>query len=221
MKYKHTLIIVFLVLFIDQVLKLYIKTHFYLGESIPMLGNWGQLYFIENEGMAFGMTLTDAAIGKIILTLFRLIAVVYGFFLVKRLTVQGYSKGLLICASLILAGAAGNLIDSMFYGVFFTESGYDPFNVAKLVPWGKGYAPFLYGHVVDMFYFPLIDTTWPTWVPYFGGKSFQFFEPVFNFADAAISTGVLVLVFFQKKLIKKKSVQDLTEPAPSEYEHHN
>lgn len=199
MKYKHIVFIVFLILLLDQVIKIYVKTHFYIGESVNVIGNWFQLYFIENEGMAFGMKIMDGSTGKVILTLFRLVAVIIGFFWVKQLVKRGYSNGLLICAALILAGAAGNLIDSMFYGLMFTASDY---NMAHLVPMGQGYGSFLHGKVVDMFYFPLIDTTWPQWVPGLGGRSLRFFEPIFNLADASISVGVIALLLFQKKLVK-------------------
>lgn len=201
MKYRNAIFIILFIIIIDQWVKFYIKTHFYYGQPMPILGNWFQLHFIENEGMAFGMKLNEAPTGKLILTLFRLVAVVFGFFLLKRLVNKQYSKGAIICGSLILAGALGNLIDSIFYGMIFTESS---FHVAKLVPWGQGYGKLFHGKVVDMLYFPLINTTLPTWIPFVGGKSFEFFEPVFNIADAAISTGVLILVFFQKKLIHKK-----------------
>jgi len=200
-KYRNAIFIIVFIIIIDQWLKFYIKTNFYYGQPMPILGNWFQLHFIENEGMAFGMKLNEAPTGKLILTLFRLVAVVFGFFLLKRLVNKQYSKGAIICGSLILAGALGNLIDSIFYGMIFTESS---FHVAKLVPWGQGYGKLFHGKVVDMLYFPLINTTLPTWIPFVGGKSFEFFEPVFNIADAAISTGVLILVFFQKKLIHKK-----------------
>lgn len=197
-RYRHILFIVFLILILDQVIKIYVKTHFYIGESVNVIGNWFQLCFIENEGMAFGMKIMDSPTGKVILTLFRLVAVTFGFFWVKKLVTKGYGKGLLICASLILAGAAGNLIDSMFYGLIFTES---HLQIAKFVPAGQGYTSFLHGKVVDMFYFPLIDTRWPSWVPVWGGKPLRFFEPVFNLADAAISVGVITLLLFQKRLL--------------------
>jgi len=207
LKYKHLLFIVFLILLIDQIIKIYVKTHFYLGESVHVAGTWFQLCFIENEGMAFGMKIMDAPAGKVILTLFRLVAVVLGFFWLKKLLRQGYSKGLLICAAFILAGAAGNLIDSMFYGMIFTDSDYA---VARLVPFGEGYGSFLHGRVVDMFYFPMIDTTWPQWMPVLGGRPLRFFEPVFNLADACISVGVIVLLLFQKKLMKPKNIKENT-----------
>jgi signal peptidase II len=200
-KYRNAIFIILIIIIADQWLKFYIKTNFYYGQEVNVMGNWFKLHFIENEGMAFGMKLNDAATGKLILTLFRLVAVVFGFFLLKRLVNKQYTKGAIICGALILAGALGNLIDSIFYGMIFSESS---FHVAKLMPWGQGYGKVFHGRVVDMFYFPLIDTTLPTWVPFMGGKNFVFFEPVFNIADAAISTGVLVLVFFQKKLIHKK-----------------
>lgn len=198
MKYKHILWIVFLILLIDQAVKIYIKTHFYLGQSVTVFPDWFQLCFIENEGMAFGMTLMDSALGKVLLTLFRLAAVIFGFFWIRQLVRKGHSKGLLICAALILAGAAGNLIDSMFYGMIFTD---EPMMVAHFVPLGKGYAPFLHGRVVDMFYFPIIDSNWPQWMPVIGGRPLRFFEPVFNLADASISIGVITLLLFQKKFM--------------------
>lgn len=198
MKYRNAILIILLIIIVDQFVKIYIKTHFYYGEEINVIGHWFRLHFIENEGMAYGMKLGGASTGKLLLSLFRLVAVVFGFYLLKRLVNKGYTKGAIICGALILAGALGNLIDSMFYGLIFSES---TFHVARLVPWGAGYGSFLHGRVVDMMYFPIIDTHLPDSFPFLGGKDFVFFEPVFNIADAAISIGVLVLVFFQKKLI--------------------
>lgn len=200
MKYRHAILIIFLVILIDQFLKVYIKTHFYYGEERLVLGNWFRLHFIENNGMAFGMKFSAGDIGKLFLTTFRLVAVGFGFYVLKQLVNKQYSKGAIICGSLILAGAMGNLIDSMFYGLIFSESS---FHVAKIVSWGAGYGKFLHGQVVDMLYFPLVELPMPSWVPLVGGKTFSFFDPVFNFADAAISTGVLTLLVFQKKLIHK------------------
>lgn len=202
MKYRSAIILILIIIIVDQWSKFYIKTNFFYGEEVNVIGNWFKLHFIENEGMAFGMRLNEAPIGKLILTLFRLVAVVFGFFLLKKIVIKGYSKGTIICGSLILAGALGNLIDSIFYGLIFTESS---FHIAKLVPFGQGYGQIFHGRVVDMLYFPLIDAKLPDNFPLIGGKNIVFFEPVFNIADAAISTGVLVLVFFQKKLIHKKT----------------
>lgn len=201
MKYRNAVLLILIIILVDQWSKFYIKTHFYYGEEVNVIGTWFKLHFIENEGMAFGMKLNEAPVGKLILTLFRLVAVVFGFFLLKKLVNKGYAKGAIICGALILAGALGNLIDSIFYGLIFSESS---FHVAKLVPFGQGYGQIFHGRVVDMMYFPIIDTVLPSWVPVLGGKPFTFFEPVFNIADAAISIGVLVLVFFQKKLIHKQ-----------------
>jgi len=206
-KYRHAILIILLVIIVDQFSKIYIKTNFYYGEEVNVLGTWFKLHFIENEGMAFGMKLSEAPLGKLALTLFRLGAVVFGFFLLKKFVVKGYHKGLIICGSLILAGALGNLIDSIFYGLIFNESS---FHVASFVPFGEGYGKMFYGRVVDMLYFPIIDTTWPSWVPVWGGKNLSFFDPVFNIADAAISCGVITLLLFQKKFMQKKETSETT-----------
>ncbi len=207
-----------LVIVADQALKIYIKTHFANGDDVRIMGDWFRMHFIENEGMAYGMKLSESVLGKIVLSTFRLIAVVFGFYLLKRLINKGYGKGILICGSLILAGALGNLLDSMFYGLIFTDSPYSCFSgnyenmqsllqnhnkeaVAHFTSFGHGYGKFLQGKVVDMLYFPLLETTLPRWVPFMGGKSFIFFEPVFNIADAAISLGIITLLLFQKKLV--------------------
>ena len=190
MKYSSALLIIFIILVLDQASKFYIKTHFFYGEEVNVIGDWFKLHFIENEGMAFGMKLSQAETGKLILTLFRLFAVIFGFFLLRRLVRKEYSKGVIICGSLILAGALGNLIDSIFYGMIFTESS---FHIAKLVPFGEGYGKLFHGRVVDMLYFPMVETRMPNWLPLVGGKDFVFFEPVFNIADAAISIGVLLV----------------------------
>ncbi len=164
------------------------------------MGNWAKLHFLENEGMAFGLKISATPVGKLVLTLFRLSAVIFGFFLLRKLVRQRYTTGAIVCGSLILAGALGNLIDSMFYGLVFSESS---FHVAQVTPFGQGYGKFLYGRVVDMFYFPMVDTRLPQWVPVVGGKRLTFFEPVFNIADAAISVGVILLVLFQKRFLQK------------------
>jgi len=220
LKYRNALLIVFLVILADQVLKIYIKTHFANGDDVRIMGSWFRLHFIENEGMAYGMKLSESPIGKIVLSSFRLLAVIFGFYLLKKLVTKGYSKGMLICGSLILAGAMGNLLDSMFYGLIFSDSPYSCFSgnydnlhnmiqnhnqtaVAHFTGFGHGYGKFLTGKVVDMLYFPILETTMPRWVPVLGGKNFIFFEPVFNIADAAISVGVITLLIFQKRLVHK------------------
>lgn len=226
MKYRNAILIVLLIIIADQVLKVYIKTHFSMGDEVHIFGNWFRLHFIENEGMAYGMKLSESPVGKLLLSSFRLVAVVFGFFLLHRISKKGYSRGAVICGALILAGALGNLIDSMFYGMIFTDSmptcfsgNYENFKsmlqnqnrdaVAHFTSFGHGYGKFLQGKVVDMLYFPIVDTQMPKWVPFFGGKNFIFFEPVFNIADAAISVGVLTLVFFQKRLIHKVNADNL------------
>lgn len=200
MKYRHTLLLILLIIIADQWLKIYIKTHFYKGVPYKVIGDWFQLHFIENNGMAFGMKFSEGDVGKLILTTFRLVAVGFGFYVLKQLVNKKYSRGALICGSLILAGALGNLIDSMFYGLIFSESSY---HIAKFVPFGQGYGKFMHGQVVDMLYFPLVETKMPEWMPLVGGKVLSFFDPVFNIADAAISTGVITLLVFQKKMIHK------------------
>ena len=198
MKYRNLLFLIVLILLIDQCLKIYIKTHFYYGQEVAVLGTWFRLHFIENEGMAFGMKFGDASIAKLILTLFRLVAVGFGFYYLKTMIHKGFSKATLICAALILAGAFGNLIDSVFYGKLFSESS---FCLGQWVPWGTGYANLFHGRVVDMLYFPLIEWTLPSSTPFIGAYTIRFFEPVFNIADASISIGVLTLLFFQKRLL--------------------
>jgi signal peptidase II len=197
-KYSKLLILIIFILLVDQCLKIYIKTHFYYGQEVALLGSWFRLHFIENEGMAFGMKFGDASIAKLVLTLFRLVAVGFGFYYLNVMIKKGFKNATLICAALILAGAFGNLIDSIFYGKLFSESS---FCLAQWVPWGKGYANLFYGRVVDMLYFPLIEWTLPSSTPFIGAYTIRFFEPVFNIADASISIGVLTLLFFQKRLL--------------------
>ncbi|MCB0515796.1 MAG: lipoprotein signal peptidase [Chitinophagales bacterium] len=196
MKKKHLIGIILLILFIDQCFKIWIKTHFYLGEEINVIGNWFKLHFIENEGMAFGLSL-NFSYGKPILTLFRIMAVVLLFFVLNHLYKKGASKLVLISFSFIIAGAIGNIIDSLFYGLIFNESLYHPHNIAQLFPPEGGYAPLLFGRVVDMLYFPLYEGTLPSWIPFWGGEYVIFFRPVFNIADAAISVGFILLLISQ------------------------
>ena len=191
-------LVVLAVLLIDQMIKIWVKTSMTLHESIHVTDRF-YITFIENNGMAFGMQLGS----KIVLSLFRVIAIsALGYYIwleVKRKAKTGY----LVCLSLVLAGAAGNLIDCMFYGLVFNES--SPYYLSYFVPFGTGYAPFLMGKVVDMFYFPLIETEWPTWMPFVGGEHFVFFSPVFNFADSCISVSVVWLLLFYRQEISRMS----------------
>lgn len=205
MTLKKSLIIIVIILLIDQISKIYIKTHFILGESVQVT-SWFRILFIENEGAAWGTKLSDIlpiseSIGKLFLTVFRLFAIAgIGYWLYD--IIQKKSPRILIFAvSLIFAGALGNIIDSVFYGIIFNESNHQIASIFSKEPYGK----LFYGKVVDMLYFPLIDTTWPEWVPRFGGQNFRFFEPIFNIADTAISTGVGVLLIFNKKAFGKES----------------
>lgn len=209
MKLKHVIYTVLVVLFLDQLLKIYIKTHFSYGEEHNIIGNWFKLHFIENEGMAFGMKFGEHW-GKLFLTLFRLVAVAWGFYFIQNTLIkEKYSNGLIFCASLILAGALGNSLDSVFYGKIFTESS---FHVAKWTAWGQGYTDMFHGRVVDMLYFPILKGTYPTWFPIWGGEDFEFFRPVFNLADAAISGGVISIFVFQGKMLSKgKTLEDEIE----------
>jgi signal peptidase II len=200
---KKVAALIVLIIFIDQAIKFYIKLHYFIGEEHALIGEWARLHFVENEGMAWGLKF-GGGFGKIILTLFRLVAVIWGVFLIKGFIEQKYHKGFIICAGLIFAGAVGNLIDSLFYGMIFDASYPYTTMVAHLFPRTGGYASFLHGKVVDMFYFPIIrEGHFPKWFPIWGGEEFEFFRPVFNFADAAISTGVIALFVFQKKFFKE------------------
>ena len=212
MKKRNVYLIIALIVLADQLIKIYIKTHYYLGEFHSVLGNWFQLYFIENKGMAYGLEF-GGGIGKIALTLFRLAAVIFGVFYISKIIEKKYARGFIICVALIFAGALGNLIDSMFYGLIFENSNPDMHNVARMFT-GHGYAGFMHGNVVDMFYFPLIDTHWPQWVPFLGGKNFSFFDYIFNVADASVSIGVITIILFKKRFFK---AQEDTE-SPSEPE---
>lgn len=204
MKARQVILLIALIILGDQALKLYIKLNYYAGEEHLVLGQWFRLHFVENEGMAWGWKF-GGDFGKIALTLFRLVAVIWGTFLIKGFIQKNYHKGFIVCASLIYAGALGNLIDSMFYGILFDAS--DPFvqNVAGFAELGKGYAGFLHGKVVDMLYFPLIrDAHYPSWFPFWAGEPFEFFRPVFNIADASISIGVITILIFQNAFFDKE-----------------
>ena len=199
-KLRSAILIILVIIIIDQALKIWIKTNYTFGPVTNILGfRWAQLYFIENEGMAWGWK-WGGEWGKMALTLFRLAAVIFGTWYLVRIVRQNYSRGFIICASLIYAGALGNLIDSLFYGMILESS--ENGHIAGMFT-GNGYAGFLHGHVVDMLYFPIIDSHFPEWMPFVGGERFEFFSPIFNIADASISIGVITLLLFQKRLVKK------------------
>lgn len=189
------LIIILAVIAIDQAIKIYVKTHFYLGEDVRIT-SWFQLVFVENDGMAFGWQMGS----KLFLTLFRIIAVGALIWLIVRLKNRpGVSAGFVACLALITAGAAGNIFDCVLYGQLFNDP--LPPAVATFLPEGGGYAPIFHGKVVDMFYFPLFSFDWPEWVPVVGGDNFLFFQPVFNFADAAISVGMIAIIIFYSRYL--------------------
>lgn len=197
------------ILVIDQIIKILVKTNMQIGESISVCGSWFQILFIENEGMAFGMSFGGNT-GKIILSIFRLLASVGIAWGIVYMVKNNVRKFLIISMSMIFAGAAGNIIDSCFYGLIFNDSTYQ---VAELFPAEGGYAPFLFGKVVDMFYFPIISATLPDWVPFWGGQHFTFFNAIFNFADAAITIGIFMLIIDQLFSTKKdkKNKENNTE----------
>ncbi|HEY8399112.1 MAG TPA: lipoprotein signal peptidase [Flavihumibacter sp.] len=215
-KARNLIILILLILVADQALKIWVKTNMPLSyhwdashqpltpydRGIRLFGEnaeWAQLYFVENEGMAWGWKF-GGDFGKIALTLFRVIAVIFGVWYIRSILKKPHHPGFIVCVGLIFAGAAGNLIDSLFYGMIFEQSTYT--HVAKMFP-EQGYAGFLHGKVVDMFYFPIIRTTWPDWMPFVGGEDFEFFSPVFNLADASISVGVIALLLFQNRFMGK------------------
>ena len=203
-----SLLLIFLVLLIDQILKIFIKTHFMLGEEVIIAKNWFIIHFVENNGMAFGFEFGDS-IGKYFLSIFRLAAIGALAWYLTKLWKKEVPFGLIVCFSLILAGAAGNLIDSAFYGLIFNES---HSQVATLFPDGGGYTSLLLGKVVDMFYFPLIDTHFPSWFPFWGGQEFIFFRPVFNVADSSISVGIVaIFIFYRNHFDEKKEEAVIAE----------
>ena len=198
---KITLLVV-LLLVIDQVIKILVKTHMTLGQSIHVFGDWFQIYFVENNGMAFGMQF-GATVGKLLLSIFRVALVVVIFLYIRKLLKRPTTPwGVLIGLSAILCGALGNIIDSLFYGLIFSESTLT--QTATMFPDGGGYAGFLFGKVVDMFYFPIIDTDLPAWFPIWGGRHIIFFRPIFNFADACITCGAIYLLIFHWRFFGKK-----------------
>jgi signal peptidase II len=215
LKLRNVVIVIALIIIADQVLKIWIKTGYPTGKVTEVLP-WFHLHFIENPGMAWGWKFGNET-GKIVLTLFRLAAVIFGTWYLGKIVRQHYHKGFIVCAALIYAGALGNLIDSMFYGMIFDKGlVFDPsVNVKDYIGYSgiaslstNGYSSFLHGCVVDMLYFPMFETTLPSWVPFWGGEDFEFFSPIFNIADASISVGVITLLIFQKRFFKRKKEQE-------------
>lgn len=206
MSLKKTSLFILIILLIDQISKVYIKTHFALGDSIKVF-HWFEILFVENKGMAWGTKLSDFIpaisdrFAKVILTIFRIIAIIgIGYWLINTIKHKG-SKLLTLSISLIFAGALGNIIDSVFYGVLFNDSAGQ---IAQFLPVQGGYDTWLHGNVVDMLYFPIYKGFLPEWIPFIGGDYFTFFEPVFNVADMSISTGFILLILFNKKVFPKK-----------------
>tara|TARA_R110002050_G_scaffold71258_5_gene153256 strand:+ start:5237 stop:5947 length:711 start_codon:yes stop_codon:yes gene_type:complete len=208
--------LVFLILLIDQLIKVWIKTNMYLGQEFPVLGDWFLIHFVENNGMAFGIEFAGEY-GKIFLSLFRVVAVAgIGWYLFKLIKKEEIPMGFIACIALIFAGAIGNIIDSAFYGLIFNES-YG--QIAQFLPDEGGYSSFLHGKVVDMLYFPLFSGRYPQWLPFWGGNDFLFFRPVFNIADSAITIGIFSILIFYRQLFsqlednKEQEPETLTEKA--------
>ncbi len=194
---RKSILIIGLILLADQTLKILVKTNMTLYQQIPFLGDWGILHFVENNGMAFGLSL-PGSLGKILLTSFRIVAVVGIAYYLRHLIRLKAHTGLIITLAMVMAGALGNIIDSVFYGLIFNSS--SPMQTATLFPEGGGYAPLLHGKVVDMFYFPILKGNYPDW--FRGGSSFIFFRPVFNLADSSISVAVAIILFNQKRFFR-------------------
>ncbi len=197
---RKAIFFILLILLVDQVLKIWIKTHFVVGQELHLFGRYGMLHFIENNGMAFGMEMGGKP-GKLFLSVFRLLAIFAIGWYLSGLVKRKANLGLILATSAIMAGAIGNILDSAFYGMIFSQSTYD--QVAVMFPAGGGYSGFLHGKVVDMFYFPVINTHWPEWSPFRPGESFVFFRPVFNVSDSAITCGVLSILLFQKRMFRE------------------
>lgn len=217
MKKSTTVLITILaILMIDQMLKIYVKTHIHYGDGFDILGlSWAKIHFVENEGMAFGLSFGGLT-GKYILSIFRIVMVVFLFYILRNLIKHNETYGLIISFSMIIAGAMGNIIDSLFYGLIFSES-YFHGGLAIMFPSEGGYGSFLTGKVVDMLYFPMIDTVLPEWMPIWGGERFEFFRPVFNIADSAITVGVTSILIFHRRFFKSETVKE--EPQMQENNH--
>lgn len=219
-RYKIPLITVFLILLIDQFIKIYIKSHYPVNMEVGRLTDWCVIHFTENPGMAFGFEFGGEA-GKLALSIFRILACLGGAFYIRHIVLKKEHPGFIFCVSLILAGAMGNILDSAFYGLIFDRGTvlnadfqqYMDYDGVAQLTMHNGYAPTMYGCVVDMFYFPIIDGKFPTWFPIWGGEDFQFFRPIFNFADASISCGVIVIILFQKRFTQKRPVAEVNQPA--------
>ncbi len=208
-KFQKSIAIVIVILIIDQVVKIWVKTHMFLGESSFYHWEFGikqaQLYFIENKGMAFGWVLPfmSPETSKIMLSIFRLIAIGFITWYIYKMSKNNAPIGYIISLSFILAGAAGNMIDSAFYGLIFSESGRTSLEIAQFFPSGGGYGKFLQGEVVDMLYFPMIKGHYPNWFPFKGGEQFIFFRPIFNVADSFVTVGVASILIFGRRFFKE------------------
>lgn len=214
MKSRTVVIIILSILLADQGLKIWVKTHMQYGEYITLIPDWFRLYFIENAGMAWGWKF-GGEWGKMALTVFRLAAVVFGVFYIKGIVQKPSHRGFVLCVALIFAGALGNLIDSLFYGLIFDKgmmfnpviNEYATYEGLAKATFSKGYASMLHGNVVDMLYVPIIENkTMPAWVPFWGGENFTFFSPIFNIADASISVGVVAILLFQRSFFRSEAV---------------
>ena len=214
---KQTLVVILIIsiiLIADQALKIWVKTHMQLGEEIPLIGNWCLLHFTENIGMAFGMSF-GGSVGKLLLSSFRIVAAAAIMWAIVHYIRKGTTMLFIVSLALIFVGAIGNLVDSCFYGLIFNESYYE---VAQLFPPEGGYAPFFFGRVVDMFYFPLFRFDWPEWVPFVGGDEFEFFNAIFNVADSAITVGIAILIVYYLVQEHKKKKVAQTEESSKEME---
>lgn len=202
---KKPLLLIIGILLLDQIVKFWVKTHMYLGEEIRF-ADWAIIHFTENNGMAFGMEF-GGEYGKVFLTSFRLLFVIAIFFYLKKLVQENANKLYIYCIAMVIAGAAGNIIDSVFYGKIFNGS---EFQIASFMP-EQGYASWMHGRVVDMFYFPILNGHFPAWFPLWGGDEFVFFRPVFNVADASISVSVILMILFQKQIFNLENIQEISE----------